>query len=71
MPLRLFVKTITTCCFIIGTPLCTHAKAKNPYFTGEMCYSLRCSFLHDGNSDIKNWGDKEDADFHYSDTNLD
>lgn len=42
------------------------AKAKNPYFTGEMCYSLRCSFLHDGNSDIKNWGDKEDADFHYS-----
>ncbi len=41
------------------------AKAKNPYFTGDMCYSLRCSFLHNGNSDIKNWGDKEDADFHY------
>jgi hypothetical protein len=42
------------------------SKANNPYFTGEMCYSLRCSFLHAGNSDIKNWGDKEDADFHYS-----
>lgn len=42
------------------------SKAKNPYFTGEMCYSLRCSFLHDGNSYIKNWGDKEDADFRYS-----
>ncbi|MEH7249774.1 hypothetical protein V7114_23690 [Neobacillus niacini] len=41
-------------------------KANNPYFTGEMCYSLRCSFLHAGNTDIKNWGDKEDADFHYS-----
>lgn len=42
------------------------SKAKDPYFTGEMCYHLRCSFLHAGNSDIKNWGDKEDADFHYS-----
>lgn len=31
-----------------------------------MCYSLRCSFLHAGNSDIKKCGDKEDADFHYS-----
>lgn len=41
-------------------------KAKKPYFTGEMCYSLRCSFLHDGNSNIKNWGNKEDADFYYS-----
>lgn len=28
------------------------SKAKNPYFTGEMCYRLRCSFLHSGNSDI-------------------
>jgi hypothetical protein len=36
------------------------------YFTGEMCYSLRCSFLHDGNSDIENWGDKEDEDFYFS-----
>lgn len=42
------------------------SKANNPYFTGEMCYSLRCSFLHAGNSDIQKWGDKEDADFHYS-----
>jgi hypothetical protein len=42
-----------------------YSKAKNPIFTGEMCYSLRCSFLHDGNSDINNWGDKEDKNFHY------
>lgn len=41
-------------------------KAKNPIFTGKMCYSLRCSFLHDGNSDIKNWGEQEDTDFYYS-----
>ncbi|CDO04271.1 hypothetical protein BN988_02825 [Oceanobacillus picturae] len=43
-----------------------YTKAKNPYFTGRMCYSLRCSFLHDGNSDIGSWGDKEDAEFYYS-----
>jgi hypothetical protein len=42
-----------------------YSKAKNPIFTGEMCYSLRCSFLHDGNSDINYWGDKEDKDFNY------
>jgi hypothetical protein len=42
------------------------SKANNPYFTGEMCYSLRCSFLHAGNSDIKKWGDKEDSNFYYS-----
>ncbi|MEE6452663.1 hypothetical protein RAH41_19035 [Gottfriedia acidiceleris] len=41
-------------------------KAINPFFTGKMCYSLRCSFLHDGNTDIENWGDNEDADFYYS-----
>ncbi|MGG1400277.1 hypothetical protein ABE288_21005 [Bacillus salipaludis] len=41
-------------------------KVNNPFFTGKMCYDLRCSFLHAGNSDIKNWGDKEDANFHYS-----
>lgn len=35
------------------------SKANNPYFTGEMCYDLRCSFLHAGNSDIKNWGTKK------------
>ncbi|MGD7048587.1 hypothetical protein FZC83_07190 [Rossellomorea marisflavi] len=43
-----------------------YTRAKNPYFTGEMCYSLRCSFLHDGNSNIKNWDNKEDTDFFYS-----
>ncbi|WP_426980266.1 hypothetical protein [Bacillus pseudomycoides] len=43
-----------------------YAKAKNPYFTGRMCYSLRCSFLHAGNSDIKEWGKKEDKDYRYS-----
>ncbi len=43
-----------------------YTKAKNPIFTGKMCYSLRCSFLHDGNSDIKDWSHKEDADFYYS-----
>lgn len=42
-----------------------YEKAKYPIFTGEMCYSLRCAFLHDGNSDIDNWGDKEDKDFYY------
>lgn len=25
-------------------------KPKNPYFTGEMCYGLRCAYLHSGNS---------------------
>ncbi|MCA0926385.1 hypothetical protein LCM03_17195 [Bacillus stratosphericus] len=43
-----------------------YAKAKDPYFTGKMCYSLRCSFLHAGNSDIKEWGKKEDNDYLYS-----
>ncbi len=43
-----------------------YTKAKNPYLTGKMCYFLRCSFLHAGNSDIGNWGDKEDADFYFS-----
>jgi hypothetical protein len=41
-------------------------KAINPFFTGKMCYSLCCSFFHDGNSDIKKWGDKEDPEFYYS-----
>lgn len=40
-----------------------YTKAKNPIFTGEMCYHLRCSFLHSGNSDIKDWGPEKDADF--------
>ncbi|KXI42229.1 hypothetical protein ACS94_07865 [Bacillus cereus] len=43
-----------------------YAKAKNPYFTGKMCYSLRCSFLHAGNLDIKEWGKKEDNEYLYS-----
>ncbi|WP_246010437.1 MULTISPECIES: hypothetical protein [Bacillaceae] len=42
-----------------------YSKAKSPIFTGEMCYSLRCSFLHEGNSDIPEWDEKEDSDFHY------
>ncbi|WP_100065884.1 hypothetical protein [Miniphocaeibacter massiliensis] len=37
---------------------------KNPYFTGRMCYDLRCSFLHSGTSKIdaqnfKNLNDKK------------
>ncbi|EJS73985.1 hypothetical protein [Bacillus cereus] len=43
-----------------------YAKAKTPLFTGEMCYSLRCSFLHAGNSHIKNWGVEEDDDYLYA-----
>ncbi|VXA96380.1 hypothetical protein [Bacillus altitudinis] len=42
-----------------------YSKAKNPYFTGEMCYSLRCSFLHAGNSAVKEWGEKEDDEHRY------
>lgn len=42
------------------------AKAKNPLFTGKMCYSLRCSFLHAGNADIKNWGVEEDDNYRYA-----
>lgn len=42
-------------------------KAINPIFTGEMCYSLRCSFLHAGNSHIESWDRKEeDDDFYYA-----
>lgn len=30
---------------------------KSPYFfTGDACYSLRCSFLHEGSSDVKRKG---------------
>lgn len=35
-------------------------QAKNPYFNGNMCYKLRCSYLHSGNSDIGDFGYKED-----------
>ncbi|MDB1956853.1 hypothetical protein PMY38_11265 [Clostridium tertium] len=41
-------------------------QAKNPYFTGKMCYELRCSFLHSGNSDINDFGEKEDEKNKYS-----
>jgi len=43
-----------------------YQKAKNPYFTGQMCYELRCSFLHSGNSDIKDFGEREDGENRYS-----
>src|SRR5690606_30606940 len=38
----------------------------NPYFTGHMCYKLRCSFLHSGNADIEDFGKKEDKLSRYS-----
>lgn len=38
---------------------------KNPYFTDEMCYQLRCAYLHSGNSDIDEFGEKEDKQFKY------
>lgn len=41
-------------------------RAKKPYFTGKMCYKLRCAFLHSGNSDIEDFGKKEDDEFIYS-----
>lgn len=41
-------------------------RAKNPYFTGDMCYKLRCAFLHSGNSDIEDFGKREDNEFIYS-----
>ena len=41
-------------------------RAKNPYFSGKMCYSLRCAFLHAGNSDIEEWGSAKDKDCDYS-----
>lgn len=41
-------------------------KAKKAYFTGKMCYDLRCSFLHSGNSDIHDFNEKEDKENRYS-----
>ncbi|AQQ55019.1 hypothetical protein [Planococcus lenghuensis] len=41
-------------------------KAVNPFFTGEMCWHLRCAFLHAGNTDVDPWGEKEDDDFVYT-----
>ena len=40
-------------------------RAKNPSFTEYMCYKLRCAFLHSGNSDIEDFGKKEDDEFIY------
>ncbi|MFG6120916.1 hypothetical protein [Thalassobacillus sp. B23F22_16] len=42
-----------------------YTKAKNPILTGRMCYSLRCKFLHNGNTDLDNWGTDEDEDYYY------
>ncbi|MCO7125126.1 hypothetical protein NIE88_04970 [Sporolactobacillus shoreicorticis] len=43
-------------------------RAKNPYFTGRLCYGLRCAFLHSGDSNIKEkfWGDQENDEYRYS-----
>lgn len=41
-------------------------RAKNPYFTGKMCYALRCSFLHSGNTDHEDLGKREDEQNRYS-----
>lgn len=35
---------------------------ENIYFNGQMCYELRCSFLHSGNFDIQDFSPVEDAD---------
>ncbi|MED4226992.1 hypothetical protein [Neobacillus cucumis] len=43
-----------------------YKRAKNPFFTGRMCYDLRCSFLHSGNLDINDFGKKEDEKNRYS-----
>lgn len=43
-----------------------YKQAKNPYFTGKMCYDLRCSLLHAGNSEINDFGDCEDEENKYS-----
>lgn len=39
---------------------------ESSYFTGDMCYDLRCSFLHSGNFDIKYFGEDEDEENKYS-----
>ena len=38
-----------------------HRKEKLPYLSGEVIYSLRCSFLHQGNPNIENDKIKDDA----------
>lgn len=41
-------------------------RALNPFFFGKMCWKLRCAFLHSGNSEIGNYGEKEDEHNRYS-----
>lgn len=41
-------------------------RAINPYFTSDMCYALRCSFLHSGNTDHKVLGKSEDEQSKYT-----
>lgn len=36
-----------------------------PKFDGKICYRLRCCFLHAGNSDINDFGEKEDDEYKY------
>jgi hypothetical protein len=43
-----------------------YSQAINPYFTGKMCYQLRCKFLHEGHSNIDPWGKREDDHKIYS-----
>ncbi len=38
-------------------------QANNPYFTADMCYQLRCSFLHSGNIDVI---DERDNPYQYT-----
>jgi len=41
-------------------------RALNPFFFGKMCWKLRCAFLHSGNSEIGNYGEREDEHNRYS-----
>ncbi len=43
-------------------------RAKNPYFTSDMCYSLRCELLHAGTINIENFGkiDKQKYEMDFS-----
>jgi hypothetical protein len=38
-----------------------YSQAINPYFTGQMCYQLRCKFLHEGHPNIDPWGQEDDG----------
>lgn len=41
------------------------SKAKKSYFTGYMCYNLRCEFLHLGAAEIGDFGKLSDDEFNY------